>query len=82
MRESRHYLAPAFRGTGASNALQRYVDSFLRQRGLRVIELNVEPSNQRAVRYYTRVGYHVVREILREGRPVLRMRKTLDAQDA
>jgi acetyltransferase (GNAT) family protein len=57
-----YYIAPEFRGTGASNTLQRYVDEFARRRNTRAIELNVEPGNTRAVRYYRRVGYRVARD--------------------
>lgn len=74
-----YYIAPEFRGTGASNTLQRYVDEFARRRNTRAIELNVEPGNTRAVRYYRRVGYRVARQILRWGVPMFRMRKMIES---
>jgi ribosomal protein S18 acetylase RimI-like enzyme len=73
------YVAARVRGTGIANALQRHADAVCRRLGVHHIELNVEPENARAVRFYQRVGYAVAREILREGLPVLRMRRALSS---
>jgi ribosomal protein S18 acetylase RimI-like enzyme len=71
------YVASAYRGHGVADALQQHAEDVCRHQGARHLELNVEPANERAVRFYRRVGYEVARETLREGLPVLRMRKPI-----
>jgi GNAT superfamily N-acetyltransferase len=52
-----YYLIAEFRGTGISKELDEYAIQLLRSKGHKKARLSVSPSNPRAVRYYTRMGW-------------------------
>jgi ribosomal protein S18 acetylase RimI-like enzyme len=52
-----YYIVPEFRGSGISHLLDEYAVKYLRARGHEIARLSVSPSNPRAVRYYTRMGW-------------------------
>jgi RimJ/RimL family protein N-acetyltransferase len=47
-----YYLVPEVRSTGVSDCLDNYVGHFCARLGLRQAQLNVSPSNHRAIRHY------------------------------
>jgi GNAT superfamily N-acetyltransferase len=51
------YLVPSMRGTGAGEALHEYVMSVFAAAGCGKLQLNVSPTNGRAVRYYRKHGW-------------------------
>jgi hypothetical protein len=56
-----YYLVPEARGVGGySAALDAYAVQVLRAKGFRQILLTVSPSNARAVRYYSRMGWQLL----------------------
>lgn len=54
---SLYYLVPAYRGKGFGKDLDAYVVTFFRRHGVRVAQLSVSPSNERAVRLYEACGW-------------------------
>lgn len=52
-----YYLIPEFRGTGVSKALDDYAVRYLKSKGHKTARLAVSPTNSRALRYYTRMGW-------------------------
>lgn len=52
-----YYLIPEFRGTGLSKLLDDYAVQYLRGKGFLKARLSVSPTNLRAVRYYSRMGW-------------------------
>lgn len=51
------YLTEQARGSGAGDELQRYVMQFMRSQGVGTAQLNVSPTNARALRYYRKHGW-------------------------
>jgi len=51
------YLTEQLRGTGAGDELQRYAMRFMRAHGVRTAQLNVSPTNARALAYYQKHGW-------------------------
>ena len=51
------FVRPEARGTGAATALMREANARLRERGARVLTLDVQASNARARRFYERLGF-------------------------
>ncbi len=51
------YLKPDMRGVGHGAALQEHAASILRAKGCSAATLRVSPTNERAVRFYTRHGW-------------------------
>jgi ribosomal protein S18 acetylase RimI-like enzyme len=51
------YLTEELRGSGAGDELQRYALRFMRTHGVRTAQLNVSPSNARALAYYRKHGW-------------------------
>ena len=52
-----YYIIPEFRGAGLSHVLDEYAVTYLRSKGHKKALLSVSPSNLRALRYYTRMGW-------------------------
>ncbi|MGH7215201.1 MAG: GNAT family N-acetyltransferase [Tepidisphaeraceae bacterium] len=53
-------VTPAFRGLGFGRLLHEYAERYFRSWEAERIELDVAPSNERAVKFYRRMGYHFV----------------------
>lgn len=51
------YLAPALRESGAGDALHEYVVAVATDMGVQKLQLNVSPSNRRALAYYRKHGW-------------------------
>jgi ribosomal protein S18 acetylase RimI-like enzyme len=51
------YLVEHLRGTGAADDLQRYALRFMRSQGVVSAQLNVSPTNARALSYYRKHGW-------------------------
>jgi ribosomal protein S18 acetylase RimI-like enzyme len=51
------YLAQHLRGSGAGDDLQRYAMRFMRSTGVDLVQLNVSPTNTRALHYYRKHGW-------------------------
>lgn len=51
------YLAEPMRGSGAGGDLQRYAMRFMRSQGVVTAQLNVSPTNARALSYYRKHGW-------------------------
>jgi len=51
------YLAEQLRGSGAGDDLQRYAMRFMRSQGVGTAQLNVSPTNARALTYYRKHGW-------------------------
>ena len=51
------YLAEPVRGSGAGGDLQRYAMRFMRSQGVGTAQLNVSPTNLRALNYYLKHGW-------------------------
>jgi ribosomal protein S18 acetylase RimI-like enzyme len=51
------YLAESVRGSGAGGDLQRYAMRFMRSQGVATAQLNVSPTNARALSYYRKHGW-------------------------
>jgi ribosomal protein S18 acetylase RimI-like enzyme len=51
------YLAESVRGSGAGGDLHRYAMRFMRSQGVVTAQLNVSPSNARALSYYRKHGW-------------------------
>jgi ribosomal protein S18 acetylase RimI-like enzyme len=51
------FLAERVRGSGAGGELQRYAMRFMRSQGVGTAQLNVSPSNARALNYYRKHGW-------------------------
>ncbi len=71
-------VKPAWRGRGIGEALVRAAERAALAAGLGMVELDLEPHNRRARRFYERLGYALVWH--REG--VERLGMTLQAPDA
>ncbi len=52
-----YYLIPEMRGKGFSDQLDEYAMSVLKRKGFKKAYLSVSPTNPRAIRYYTRMGW-------------------------
>lgn len=53
-----YYLRPDLRGRGFSQQLDAYVLELCRAAGVRTMTLRVSPTNQRAVAFYRKQGWH------------------------
>lgn len=51
------YLTAPVRGSGAGDDLQRYAMQFMRLQGVGTAQLNVSPTNARALSYYRKHGW-------------------------
>jgi len=51
------YLVEHARGSGAGDELQRYATRFMRSQGVATLQLNVSPTNARALSYYRKHGW-------------------------
>jgi RimJ/RimL family protein N-acetyltransferase len=51
------YLVPEMRGSGAGDTLHKYVALIATSLGIQKLQLNVTPSNERALRYYLKHGW-------------------------
>jgi ribosomal protein S18 acetylase RimI-like enzyme len=51
------YLVEQARGSGAGDYLQRYAMRFMRSQGVGAAQLNVSPTNARALNYYRKHGW-------------------------
>ena len=51
------YLSEPARGSGAGGDLQRYAMGFMRSQGVGTAQLNVSPTNARALNYYRKHGW-------------------------
>lgn len=51
------YLTPQLRGSGAADDLQRYAMQFMRSQRVATAQLNVSPTNARALAYYRKHGW-------------------------
>jgi ribosomal protein S18 acetylase RimI-like enzyme len=51
------YLAEQVRGSGAGDDLQHYAMRFMRSQGVGMAQLNVSPTNERALAYYRKHGW-------------------------
>lgn len=51
------YLVEQARGSGAGGDLQRYAMQFMRSQGVATAQLNVSPTNARALNYYRKHGW-------------------------
>lgn len=54
---SLYYLIPEKRGRSYSKYLEQYAEHFLKERGFSKAKLSVSPTNERAIRFYTRMGW-------------------------
>jgi GNAT superfamily N-acetyltransferase len=52
-----YYLIPEMRGKGFSDQLDEYAMSVLKRKGFNKAYLSVSPTNPRAIRYYSRMGW-------------------------
>lgn len=52
-----YYLVPAYRNRGLGQRLDNYATTFLRSIGFRLARLSVSPSNQQAMRFYSKNGW-------------------------
>ena len=57
------YLRESERGSGLANDLLQAVMSFAKEVGVRQLELNVNHTNNRAIRFYERHGFEMVGKI-------------------
>lgn len=71
-----YYLIPGHRGKGLGKELIHYAEEFLRKSNVSEYHLRVSPTNQRAIRLYTKYGMVKLREE-NEKYLVYRMRKLL-----
>jgi GNAT superfamily N-acetyltransferase len=62
------YLRPEARGCGFGAALHEYAVDFMHKRGAGCVRLRVSPSNQRAVAYYLKHGWHDIGACPDDGR--------------
>jgi ribosomal protein S18 acetylase RimI-like enzyme len=69
-------VSPPFRGMGFGRLMHRYVERYFRSWEVRDVELDVSPTNERALNFYRSLGYHYVRD---EGKQ-WRMSLVLDAR--
>ena len=69
------YLRPEFRGLGFGPALHERAERYFRSWEASRVELHVSPTNAQAIRFYRRMGYHLVDD--REGSGLWRMAKEL-----
>lgn len=51
------YLTASAQGTGGANALMQAMEDAARKRGVLQLELSVAAGNQRAIRFYQRLGF-------------------------
>jgi ribosomal protein S18 acetylase RimI-like enzyme len=58
-------VAPRFQGTGAGQALQRYVEDFIRSKGGErlMLETSSQPGYERTHRFYQKCGYREMARI-------------------
>ena len=54
-----YFLVPEFRGTGLGQLLDDYVTEVFKNAGCTTMQLRSTPSNQRALKYYEKLGYAV-----------------------
>jgi GNAT superfamily N-acetyltransferase len=51
------YVAPRFRGRGLGSAVLAFAESMIRERGVELLEINVDADDTDARRFYERQGY-------------------------
>jgi GNAT superfamily N-acetyltransferase len=51
------YVAPKFRGRGLGSALLAFAESVIGERGVELLEINVDSGDTDARRFYERLGY-------------------------
>ena len=69
------YLRPEYRGLGLGPVLHERAEQYFQSWEATCIELHVSPTNAQAMRFYRRMGYHLVDD--REGGGLWRMAREL-----
>ncbi len=59
------YVEPEFRGSGVAETLMQHAYDWARQHNLRVMQLYVTASNERAQRFYAKQGFVISQHIMR-----------------
>ena len=57
-----YFLLPEFRGTGLGQLLDEYMTEVFNNVGCTIMQLRATPSNQRALKYYQKLGYTVEKD--------------------
>jgi ribosomal protein S18 acetylase RimI-like enzyme len=55
------YITPKYRGTGLSDKLLDYLESYCASKSIKAIDLNVTTTLTEAIRFYKRKGFEVTR---------------------
>ncbi|MEI5909358.1 GNAT family N-acetyltransferase [Bacillus spongiae] len=71
------YLTPEYREKGYGSILIDYAESYFYKHKLKEYQLRVSTTNQRAIRFYKKYGFNLLRIEKEETVPRYRMRKCL-----
>lgn len=69
------YLDSPWRDQGLGLQLDAYAQDFFLRHGMRESYLNVSPTNTRAIRFYQKCGWQILRRLFKSGAEIFIMRK-------